>query len=178
MSRFKQIGIDVDVHRAIEQKRRSFSESENDILRRILLPSNSVAAPRVSKGRAVPEPICATRSRGLWTVEILGERKSAANLKDAYRRLLLHLYARYPDFLQKFSRESAKSRRYVARSPEDLYFKSPHLAEHHGKELFDGWYFDTNLSAEQVSARARSAARLCGLHYGTDVRILNNLEEI
>jgi len=41
-----------------------------------------------------------------------------------------------------------------------------------------GWYFDSNVSADQVGKRARIAARLCGLHYGPDVWILDNLREI
>jgi negative regulator of replication initiation len=177
--KLKQIAIDVDVNRAIENQRRSFSESENDILRRILLPITPETRPPRPKATA-PDTASAivTRSRGQWTVEILGERRPAANLQDAYRRLLLHFHARRPDFLQKFSLEKGRSRRFVARKPSDLYLKSPHLASDHAKELTPGWYFDTNLSMEQVASRARVAARLCGLHYGTDVRILENLREI
>lgn len=189
MPKFKQIGIDVDVHRAIEGRRRSFSESENDILRRLLLPTDHLARERNRRPPPPPSagqkevrvqsaPDKATRSRGLWSVEILGERKPAANLQDAYRQLLLHLYARRPDFLEKFAREGGRSRRFVARSARDLYLKSPHLAEAHARELPNGWYFDSNLSKEQVAKRARVAARLCGLHYGTDLRILENLREI
>ena len=37
MSRMKQISIDVEVNRVIEANRNAFSESENDILRRLLL---------------------------------------------------------------------------------------------------------------------------------------------
>ena len=69
------------------------------------------------------------------------------------------------------------SRRFVARTPAALYDKSPHLARH-AEPLVDGWYFDSNLSAARVAKLARIAARLCGLHYGSDVRILDNLREI
>ena len=177
MPRLKQIGIDVDVNRAIEQRRRAFTESENDILRRILLAPAADRvdeAPRPSPKRERGE----TRSRGLWSVEVGGERRPAANLKDAYRTLLHMLSDRYPDFLHKFAAEKARSRRFVATSPDELYGASPHLAADHAKPLKDGWYFDTNLSAEQVSRRARVAARLCGLRYGADVRVLDDLREI
>lgn len=179
MARLKQIGIDVDVNGVIENHRRTFSETENDILRRILLPAavkTDTPTPRPDVELEVQQQ--PSRARGLWIVEFLGERKAAANLKDAYRTFLLHLHARYPDFLERFSRESAKSRRYVARNPADLYFKSPHLAADHARKLFGDWYYDTNLSTEQVASRARIAARLCNLHYGSEVRILNNLKEI
>jgi negative regulator of replication initiation len=178
MGRFKQIGIDVDVHRMIEQHRRSFTETENDILRRIFLSEQ--------KERPSPQQTPSTggfatssaRSRGMWSVELRGRVSAAANLKDAYRSLLEQLADADPEFLQKFSREKGRSRRFVAQSREALYATSPHLAKDHAKPLRDGWYFDTNLSAEQVAQRARIAARVCGLLYGRDVRILENLKEI
>jgi hypothetical protein len=180
VARLKQIGIDVDVNGVIESHRRAFSETDNDILRRILLPTSgqkklTAPAPARIQRDVDSSP---SRARGLWAVEFLGERKAAANLKDAYRTFLLHLNGRCPDFLEKFSRESARSRRFVARNPADLYFRSPHLAAAHARKLFDGWYYDTNLSTEQVGSRIRIAARLCNLHYGSDVRILDNLKEI
>jgi len=93
--------------------------------------------------------------------------------------MLLHRLAeRFPDFLERFSREKARSRRFVARDPIHLYSNAPHLADKHAKALIDGWFFDTNLSAIQVSQRVRIAARLCDLLYGKDVRILDNLREI
>lgn len=175
---FREIGIDVDLHRAIERARLSFGESENDILRRLLLtaagkrPGRLPAAGRAGAARAEP------RRRGLWTVEIGGRRIAAANLKHAYRTLLNELYAAHPHFLEAFAGESARGRRFVARVPAELYGRSPHLAERHAEPLVGGWYFDSNLSAEQVARRARIAARLCGLYYGPDVRILDNLREI
>ena len=172
----RPIGIDVDVHRAIERQRLSLAERENDILRRILLPPRGTAAasprPAAGAGRASP------RSRGLWSVEIGGRRIAAANLKHAYRRLLCELAAACPHFLEAFAEEKERTRRFVARTPAALYGRSPHLARRHAEPLTGGWYFDTNLSAAQIAKRARAAARLCGLHYGPDVRILDNLREI
>lgn len=188
MSDLKRIGIDVDVSGVIENGRRSFSESENDILRRLLLPR---ASPAVRSGAErpapkamaelppdLPAPAPATRSTGNWAVDLSGRRIAAPNLKTAYRTLLVLLSEADPHFLEKFSKEQARSRRFVARSPGELYLASPRLAAKHAAPLGDGWYFDTNLSTDQVSRRARIAARLCGLRYGTDVYLLNNLQQI
>jgi hypothetical protein len=178
MGRLKQIAIDVDVHRAIEQARQSFSESENEILRGLLLGEGKprrAASPRRFKESAVEESI---RSRGLWSVEVKGQRTSAANMKDAYRTLLLKLDEVSPTFIERFASERARSRRFVARKPTDLYDSSPHLAEEYGQLLKDGWYYDTNLSTEQVATRVRVAARVAGLSYGREVRLLDNLREI
>lgn len=177
MGRLKQIGIDVEVHRLIEQHRRSFSESDNDILGRIL-PLIPLVTPQPPARSETASPAPGTRIRGQWTVEIEGHRIAAGSLKAAYRTLLTALSERSPDFLVRFAEEKGRSRRYVARTPGGLYGTSPHLAKDHAEPLVGGWYFDTNLSTAQVSTRARIAARLCGLRYGADVRILENLREI
>jgi hypothetical protein len=176
MAPSRQIEIDVDVHRLIEQARVALGESENEILRRLLLPARG--------GRSRPGPPARRtgvagppRRRGLWTVELGGRRIPAANLKDAYRILLRELQAVHPGFLEAFARERTSGRRFVARDPADLYRRSPHLAPH-AQPLAGDWHFDSNVSATQVARRARIAARSCGLLYGPDVRILDNLREI
>jgi negative regulator of replication initiation len=176
---FRRVEIDVAVHRAIERGRHALGESENDILRRLLLGTGR----RADGGRGAPAGGAArapgqVRSRGLWTVEIGGRRIAAANLKQAYRRLLLELDAAHPQFLEAFAVEKGRTRHFVARTPAALYGSAAHLAGRHAEPLASGWYFDTNLSAAQVAKRARIAARLCGLLYGQDVRILDNLREI
>ena len=170
---FRQIAIDLDVHRLIERQRRSFGESENEILRRLLVSARGDASGALpTRGPAAP-----LRSRGLWSVEIGGRRIPAANLKDAYRALLRALAAAHPHFLEAFADEKGRTRRYVGRTPAALYGRSAHLARH-AEPLVEGWYFDSNLSAARAGKLARVAARLCGLFYGPDVRILDNMREI
>jgi hypothetical protein len=176
-SECKTVEIDIEVSRAIERARRSFGESENDILRRLLLARREPARPSGAKSGSVG-PRGPGRARGLWTVEIGGRRLGAANLKDAYCVLLRELAAVHPAFLHAFADEKTFGRRFVARSPAALYGRSPHLAGRHALPLGNGWYFDSNLSSAQVAKRARIAARLCGLLYGPDARILDNLREI
>jgi negative regulator of replication initiation len=187
----KTIEIDLEVNAAIERCRHSFGESANDILRRRLLAQEDKEQDKQQdkqqdKGRpletssvdleSVEEP--GERITGRWTVELSGRRVATSNLKGAYRTLLLLLHDRDPNFLQAYSEERARARRFVARAPTDLYLNSPKLAKDHAKPLTAGWHFDTNLSTDQVARRARIAARLSGLRYGRDVRILNGLEEI
>jgi hypothetical protein len=175
----RRIHIDLDVHRAIERARGSLGESDNDILRRLLLGGGEAGRPRRAAAGARGRAQGAARSRGLWSVEIAGRRLPAANLKRAWWLLLRELDAAYPHFLEDLAGEKARSRRFVARAPADLYGRdSAHLARRHAVPLVGGWYFDSNLSAAQVAKRARIAARLCGLHYGSDVRILDNFREI
>ncbi|HYI49286.1 MAG TPA: hypothetical protein VEX35_12565 [Allosphingosinicella sp.] len=175
----RTIAIDLDVHRAIERARLGLGESQNDILRRLLLlgrKRRSGVAPGGDGG--APRRAGGPRGRGLWAVEIAGRRIPAANLKAAWRVLLRELAASQPRFLDELAAESGRGRRFVARSPAALYPRSPHLALRHAEPLIEGWFVDGNVSADQVARRARIAARLCGLHYGSDVRILDNLREL
>lgn len=175
----RSIAIDVEVHRAIEHARVAFGETENEILRRLILPARGVRPrPRPAREAGGAPAGGPPRRRGLWSVEIGGRRIAAANLKQAYRLLLRELDAAYPHFLASFAGEKTFGRRYVARTPAGLYARSPHLARRYAAPIGDGWYFDANVSAGQVSRRARVAARLCGLCYGSDARILDNMREI
>lgn len=177
MVSWRQIAIDLEVHRAIERARLGLGESENDILRRLVLSPPGTRPPRTPPAAGPRAAAGRARNRGLWTVEIAGRRIPAANAKQAYRILLRELAAAHPHFLEAFAEEAGRARRFVARSPAALYARSPHLA-HHAEPLAEGWYYDSNLSAARIARLARVAARLCGLHYGSDVRILDNLREI
>src|SRR5437588_12376696 len=103
MSRLKQIGIDVGVHRAIEQARESFSESENDILRRMLLGDGAVRKNAPFRRPRTSATNDAARYHGLWSVEVKGKRTPAANMKDAYRTLLLKLDEVSPQVIERFA---------------------------------------------------------------------------
>jgi hypothetical protein len=169
MAKLKQIGIDVDIHREIEAHRISFSESDNDILRRMLLkqPSARLPATNETKRRVTSEH----RTRGDWIVTFFGETHAAPNMKEAYKKLLLLLDERYPNFLQKFATRSSRSRLFISKNPEDIYGSAPHLAQDHAKPLTKGWFFDTNLSREQVDARLAVASEVVDACFGIDIAI-------
>lgn len=172
MAKLKEILIDVDVNRVIEANRASFSEKENDILRRLLLDGNSrPLAPAIAAVTQLEVPNFGLRSRGQWQVKFGNEVVSGTNLKDAYFNLLRLAHQRDGGFLEHFSTYKAKSRRYVARRGEALYLNSPHLAKDHAVEIIPGWFVDGNLSEDQVGKRARAAATAAGFAYGDDVWI-------
>lgn len=176
MAKYKQIGIDVEVSRAIEANRLSFSETENDILRRMVTfeepqrrPSPTLNLPTLPQG---------TRNRGAWSVVINEEKSAAGSLKSAYQTMLLSLAGQDPSFLEKFSTRRGRTRFFVSKRPEALYGNSPHLAADFAKPLTDGWYFDSNLSLQQIAQRARVAAEVSGLRYGVDLYIAKDNEAI
>ena len=91
MSGFRTMQIDIDVHKCIEQERRSFDEAQNDILRRLLklvpaAPSKPeettqpAGRPWISKGITLPHGTLVRMSYnskrhegiiqdGMWLVE-------------------------------------------------------------------------------------------------------------
>lgn len=174
----RQIEIDVDIHRLIEQNRLSFDESENDILRRILLTVTVEREKEAQKARRARARAGTKRRRGNWSVAIGKERFAAANMGDAYYIYLKRLAELFPGFLEAFGEEQSRNRRFVAQVPEQLYGNATHLARGYACTLVDGWYYDSNLSADQIARRARRAAQLCGLHYGAEVRIADGLREL
>lgn len=121
----RTIEIGLDVNAALERSRRSFEETPEEILRRLLLGAEGERPPQISAVdlESVEEP--GGRITGRWTVELGERRVAASNLKTAYRTVLLLLHERHPEFLQAFSEEQARARRFVARAPGDLYLRSP-----------------------------------------------------
>ncbi len=172
----KKIEVDVDVNRVIEGARRSFAETPNDILRRLLLESAPAAeglapeAPLVAVGE-LELPRFGERIMGHWQAKIGEAVVSATSLRDAYCRFIILAHQHDQEFLERFAKLKSRARRYVARNPNDLYLNSPHLAKNHAVEILPGTFIDSNLSESQIAQRARAAARELGLAYGKDAWI-------
>lgn len=152
----KSIEIDLDVHRAIENGRLSFEESENDVLRRLLgidvrRPAESRPAPRLP------------RSSGAYSTHV-GEKMIEANsLKELLRRVLLELERRWPGFLSSLAGQATpRGRHIVSGTAQGLYPNAPHLAGL-AEKVNDSWWFDTNVSRRQVEAYLKLFAGLMHL---------------
>lgn len=155
----RQIGIDLDVHRAIENGRLSFDEDQNAIFRRLLaidvfVPKGTVASPI----RRQP------RSSGAYSV-MLGKHPIEANsLKELLRRVLLKAEQIRPGIIGKIAgMPTPRGRFVVARSPEQLYPNAPHLAGLAEKLGNDNWWYDTNVGRKQVQGYMKLIAQLLGL---------------
>ena len=162
----KPIEIDVDVHRAIEAQRMTFDQSPNDILRTVFgLPD---AAPGLSE--TVPFAPPTTRRTGRFTYTLLGEENEGGSRKEVYIGCLLKLAARDPQFLKRLSAEYTRGRRIIARTPSDLYIRTPELSKkNHHTLLTDGWWVDTNLSSQAIFKRFEIACEVAGLRFGEDL---------
>jgi negative regulator of replication initiation len=71
MIALRQIAVDVDVHRVIENSRQSFNESENDILRR-LLSLLTDQKQQIPYKEEIYAPLTAARNREPVTRALVG----------------------------------------------------------------------------------------------------------
>jgi hypothetical protein len=179
----RRIEIDLELHRLIEGARRSFEESECEILKREL--SGSVEPDADPPERAAPSTVesaipIGSRTTGQWSVDAHGGRFLARNLREAYLTAIAKVSEKRPDVLDQLADEGDGRRRIVARRPADLYPRSPHLAERHRNNWHQlgEWYVDLNLSREQASKRIRRACALAGLRYGKDLTIYDALRAL
>ena len=158
MMRTSKIAIDLDVHRAIENRRTSFDQSHNAILRDILglslAPSSAVYPERTP------------RRTGTYAFTLRGNRIAAGSLKQMYTECLRKLGELDPQFFDRLSEQSTRSRKIIAKKPADLYARKPELAEKHAFHLTGPWWVDTNLSRLQCEKRLQTACELVGLRFG------------
>ena len=152
----RSIEIDLDVHRAIEGGRESFGEDENAILRRLLRID-----PRLTAlGEPTPRQ---ERSSGAYSIFLGGEAIEANSLKKLLQRAILKGEKMRPGLVELLAKTPTPRGRFlVARAPGGIYPKSPQLAIY-AQKLSDGWWYDTNVSKDQVQTHLKTLARLLAL---------------
>lgn len=163
----KTIKIDIEVHRAIESRRQSFAQSENDILREVFgIPTERPQPP------SPPKRLRRRHRRGItgrYAFVLLGERIEEDSLNAAYMSCLRQLAEFDPQIFERLSEKPTKARRIAARRPEDLYLKTPELAKKFAVQLTDQWWVDTNLSRLQCVQRLKTACEVAGIEFESDL---------
>lgn len=160
MPKLRSIQVDIDVHKAIEGRRSSFDQTDNDILREVfgLTPPSKPPAQRSNR----------SAGDGRFRVTVEGRVIAEGSMKLAYKRAIIALAKERPSFLQRLSELETPGRRLVAKVPSDLYKATPSLVTF-AEPLEKGWWIDTNLSRQQAISRLMMACGVANLDYGTDV---------
>ncbi len=170
MSGLAQIEVSLATFKAIEAARLSFTESHDDIVRRMLATKRSRdAQPMREIARNTPP---AQRKRGNIAVDLFGRSVPVANLKAGYIAALNSLVRHKPSLFELLAHEGTKRRRWIARQATGLYPESPHLARDHALAITGDWFIDTNLSRAQIDQRLETACQLAGYRYQDDVKII------
>ena len=104
--------------------------------------------------------------------ELQGRFFDARSGRDAMIKLFLELASRDPSFLERFAAlpKHGRSRRFVARTKEELYPGREDLAQSHSHELRPGWWIGTNYGVRQMTGIIEKACEVAGLRFGTDVK--------
>jgi len=145
-------------------------------------PTVIAPAPRPPRSNAQPAvppvPVQAPPIRAQQPVErkmvgftLKGARYSAANGRDVMEQVFEALTKLDPTFPERFAGlpRHGRTRRYLARKPEDLYPGRPDLSREHSLQLKSGWWLGTNHSRATIMQIIQMACGVCGLHYGTDL---------
>jgi len=102
---------------------------------------------------------------------LLGKAHNYHNAKDAMVIVLRELAKNNSSFLERCSQHpdaQGRKRRYIARSPEELYPDREDLREMR-ETLPDGWFVATNLNNVLKKTIIKLATEVAGLTFGKDV---------
>ncbi len=165
-----EIAISLATYKAIESARMSLNESHDEIIRRVFARGGGRSGRSFAETARMVQP--ATRRRGNITVDLYGQQRPVANLKQAYVTILQSLVKHKPSLFELMAHEGTSRRRWIARDAASLFPHSPHLVRDHALDIAPDWLLDTNLSRAQIDTRLTVACRIAGYRYRGDVSII------
>ena len=132
-------------------------------------PSSSVRTPNLA---AIPLPYCSTSASPVGFT-LNGTFVPSKNARDVLVSVVKKLASRDAGFLKRFASlpKHGRTRRYVARSPAELYPGRSDLASEFTAELGTGWYLGVNVSRAQIQRIVEMSCDVAGLKLGRDLLI-------
>ena len=121
----------------------------------------------------VNPPFDMAASKRTGTLVLREKAFKYANAKDAMVIALRELAQEDATFLQRCAQHpdaQGRKRKYIARTPEELYPDRPDLREHR-EDLPGGWLVATNLNNVLKRSIIRLAAEVANLRFGRDVKV-------
>lgn len=102
-----------------------------------------------------------------------GKLHPARNARDVLVKVFTEFADRDPMFLERFATlpKHGRTRRYLARSRDDLYPGRPDLVRDHSYELRPGWWLGINLSRPAIERITEMVCEVAGLRFSVDLRI-------
>lgn len=127
--------------------------------------------------RLAPAPHGRQRTRFEVEYSFLGSRYQAPSMIALLIDVLRKLADQDSSFLQRFSQQSGRERRYVASNLADLYPGRPDLARF-AREVLPGWWLGTNFSAKDIESILEKAGKSAGLSFGVDLVMSGRTREV
>lgn len=102
-----------------------------------------------------------------------GQQVSSRNALDVLTSVFEALAKLDPSFLDRFAAlpKHGRTRRYVARTPEELYPGRPDLASEYSVRLSSGWWLGTNLSRAAIARIIEMACEVAHIEFRRDLVI-------
>jgi len=127
-----------------------------------------LASPKLPKSTAIspPSPI----SVGF---QLEGQHFPARSAREVLVNVFETLASRDATFLDRFASlpKHGRKRRYLARTPEELYPDRPDLARDHSVSINSGWHLGTNVSRAAIQRIISMACTVAHLVFGHDLII-------
>ncbi len=132
-------------------------------------PAPPVAAPTPNQ-RPISAPVPNSRLGGIG-YSFDGRFVACRNGREVLVSVFEALAKRDGTFLDRFAArpKHGRTRRYLARSPEELYPGRPDLAREHFFKLESGWYIGTNVSHAQIERIIEMACEVSKVRYGKEL---------
>ncbi len=128
------------------------------------------AAPPASPVRQASSVPLASKPGGVgYTFET--KFTPCRNGRDVLVAVFEALAKRDSTFLERFAArpKHGRTRRYLARSPDELYPGRPDLAREHSFKLQSGWYIGTNVSHAQIERTIEMACEVSKISFGKEL---------
>ena len=127
------------------------------------------ATATVPRPQLAPPPALSPEMAVGFSLE--GRTSRCRNGREVLIGVFEALAERDSTFLQRFAArpKHGRTRRYLARSPEELYPGRPDLAREHSAKLKSGWYLGTNVSKAQIERIIEMACEVAPLRFGREL---------
>lgn len=147
---------------------------ENILLRSVTAPTQPSRSAPVG-ARTTPPAQDSVPQRSVNTVgfSLDGHYFNWRNAREVLVNVFEALAERDSTFLQRFATlpKHGRTRRYLARTPDELYPGRPDLARDHSSMLKAGWYIGTNVSRAAIARIVEMGCNVANLRFGRDLVI-------
>jgi hypothetical protein len=106
-----------------------------------------------------------------FRIALMGEAYEAVRARDVLITVLQRLHELDGQFLSKLSRQTGRTRRIVASTPDARYPGRPDLAKY-SHRLTKDWWVGTNYSTRDIDRIVRLACSVAGLEFGVDLVVV------
>lgn len=102
-----------------------------------------------------------------------GQHHPARNAREVLISVFETLSQRDASFLERFAAlpKHGRTRRYLARTPEELYPGRPDLSREHSAKLNSGWWLGTNVSRAAIDRIIRMACEVARVNYAHELSV-------